>query len=253
MKKYQIIAIVSVLVAALFGCQPDKHEKIFMSYNVKNCIGMDGAVDYARVAGVITQVNPDVVAIQELDSVTGRSKNLYVLGELAKHTGMHPTYAPAINYDGGKYGIGILSKEEPVKVYRHPLPGREESRMLLVVEFQDYVYCCMHLSLTDEDRMASLPIIKEATSGFSKPLFIAGDWNATPDSPFIQAMQEDFTILTDLDKFTCPSDTPRVTIDYIALRQTPAVNLYHQESHVISAPVESDHLPVMVGVVWKKK
>ena len=25
MKKYQIIAIVSVLVAALFGCQPDKH------------------------------------------------------------------------------------------------------------------------------------------------------------------------------------------------------------------------------------
>ena len=125
--------------------------------------------------------------------------------------------------------------------------------MLLVAEFQDYVYCCMHLSLTDEDRMASLPIIKEATSGFSKPLFIAGDWNATPDSPFIQAMQEDFTILTDLDKFTCPSDTPRVTIDYIALRQTPAVNLYHQESHVIFAPVESDHLPVMVGVVWKKK
>jgi len=253
MKKYQIALAMSLLVASLFGCKENLAEKTFMSYNVKNCIGMDGKTDYARVAGVIDKVNPEVVAIQELDSAAARSKNLYVLGELAKLTGMHPTYAPAIDYDGGKYGIGILSKETPIRVYRHPLPGREEARMLLIAEFKDYVYCCMHLSLTEEDRMASLPIIREATSGFNKPLFIAGDWNATPESPFVQEMQKDFTILNDLHAFTCPSDTPRVTIDYIALRHTQAINLLHQESQVVQAPVESDHLPVFVGIVWKNK
>ena len=41
-----------------------------MSYNIHNGIGMDGKVDYARIANVISDVNPDVVALQELDSIT---------------------------------------------------------------------------------------------------------------------------------------------------------------------------------------
>lgn len=251
MRKYLNLAVLSLLLFGLFGCRQGLTEKSFMSYNVKNCIGMDGATNYARVAGVIDEVNPEVVAIQELDSATGRSKNLYVLGELAKLTGMHATYAPAINYDGGKYGIGILSKEEPIRVSRHPLPGREEARMLLVAEFKDYVYCCMHLSLTEEDRMASLPIIREATSGFDKPLFIAGDWNATPDSPFIQAIQKDFKLLSTPDFYTFPSDEPVETLDYIAIRKdTPQLSEFF--TYVPEASIESDHRPVVVQVKKEK-
>ena len=202
---------------------------------------------------MINREKPDVVAVQELDSVTGRSQGTYVLGELAKLTDMHATYAPAIDYDGGKYGIGILSKKQPLRVYRYALPGREEARALLVVEFKKYVYACMHLSLTEEDRIASLPIIREATSGFDKPVFIAGDWNDTPDSPFIQELQKDFCILSTTDNPTCPADKPKACIDYIAVKKDCKPKNFAFFSYVTPASVESDHRPVNVHIkrwVW---
>lgn len=60
-----------------------------LSYNVHNCIGMDKVCNYQRIAKVISQTSPDIVALQELDSVTVRNKGVYALGELEKLTGMH--------------------------------------------------------------------------------------------------------------------------------------------------------------------
>ena len=85
-----------------------------MSYNIRNGRGMDDMTDFRRTAEVINKVCPDVVAVQELDSVTGRSGGKDVLREIAGLTLMHHIYAPAIDYDGGKYGIGMLSKEKPL-------------------------------------------------------------------------------------------------------------------------------------------
>lgn len=250
MKNVNAIFAILLFVGCFWACKPEVKEVRLMTYNVKNGLGMDDSTAYARTASVILKVNPDVVAIQELDSVTGRSGGAYVLGELAKETKMHDTYAPAIDFDGGKYGIGILSKEEPVNVYRHALPGREEARTMLLVEFPHYIYVCMHLSLTEEDAMASLPIIREETARFQKPVFIAGDWNVTPDMPFIQDIQQEFTFLTDTTQFTFPADTPDCTLDYIAARKAGA-DLIEYASHVVEAPVESDHRPVVVDVKWK--
>ena len=250
MKNVNAIFAILLFVGCFWACKPEVKEVRLMTYNVKNGLGMDDSTAYARTASVILKVNPDVVAIQELDSVTGRSGGAYVLGELAKETKMHDTYAPAIDFDGGKYGIGILSKEEPVNVYRHALPGREEARTMLLVEFPHYIYVCMHLSLTEEDALASLPIIREETARFQKPVFIAGDWNVTPDMPFIQDIQQEFTFLTDTTQFTFPADTPDCTLDYIAARKA-GVDLIEYASHVVEAPVESDHRPVVVDVKWK--
>ena len=144
-----------------------------MSYNIRNGRGMDDVTDFRRTAAVINKVCPDVVAVQEIDSVTGRSGGKDVLREIAGLTLMHHMYAPAIDYDGGKYGIGMLSKEKPLGYRYLPLPGREEARALLVVEFEKYIYCCTHLSLTEEDRMLSLPVIRQVAASANKPFFIA--------------------------------------------------------------------------------
>ena len=76
---------------ALVACNGEK-ELRYMSYNVRNGSGMVDSTSYTRTASVIKQWNPDVVAIQELDSVTERSKQKYVLGELAELTGMHASH-----------------------------------------------------------------------------------------------------------------------------------------------------------------
>ena len=79
-----------------------------MSYNIHNGVGMDHQADYERVAEVINRYAPDIVAIQEADSVTRRSSGVDVLHCLADYTLMHRLYAPSIDYEGGKYGIGLL-------------------------------------------------------------------------------------------------------------------------------------------------
>ena len=217
-----------------------------MSYNVRNTKGMDGIRNLQRVANVIINEAPDVVAVQELDSMTTRSNQQYVLGELAERTQMHATYAPAISFQGGKYGIGILSKETPLNIRTYPLPGREEARMLLVAEFENYVFACTHLSLTEEDRLASLDIIKSSVVKNNKPYFLAGDLNDQPDSKFIQALQEDFQVLTHIKKPTFPAPEPTETIDYIAAWKHGSNDFANLSAQVLEEPVASDHRPLSV-------
>ena len=85
-----------------------QHTLRLMTYNIKNANGMDDICSFQRVANVINNASPDVVAIQEVDSMTRRSGQKYVLGEIAERTQMHACFAPAIEFEGGKYGIGLL-------------------------------------------------------------------------------------------------------------------------------------------------
>ena len=44
--------------------------------------------------------------------------------------------------------------------------------------------------------MKSLEIVKSFTASYKKPLFLAGDMNAEPESDFIKELQKDFQILS---------------------------------------------------------
>lgn len=230
----------------------DNNTLRIMSYNIRGGRGMDNVFDLQRTADVINKVCPDVVAVQEVDSVTGRSGQRDVLRELGELTLMFPTYAPAIDYDGGKYGIGMLSKEKPLNYRYLPLPGREEERVFLLVEFENYIYGCTHLSLTEEDRMKSLPILKKEAAVAHKPLFLAGDMNAAPEDAFIRELQKDFVILTNTKIKTFPAHTPRETLDYIVAFAKDTTVFVRLSAQVPDEPVASDHRPVVTDIVFKQ-
>jgi endonuclease/exonuclease/phosphatase family metal-dependent hydrolase len=123
MKRIFKIVLLITGLAINFCCKTTRQTKVagdntitILSYNVRNCLGLDNAVNYQRVADVINRANADIVALQELDSATSRSKGVSVLNELATLTGMIPTYRASIDFRGGKYGIGVLSREKPLKV-----------------------------------------------------------------------------------------------------------------------------------------
>ena len=71
-----------------------------MSYNVHNCIGLDNVRDYNRIANIIKQAAPDVVALQELDSITQRNDGVYALKELETLTGMHGFFCLSHSFPG---------------------------------------------------------------------------------------------------------------------------------------------------------
>lgn len=224
-----------------------------MSYNVRNAIGLDRATNYQRVANVINNAHPDVVAIQELDSVTARSNRTDVLNELALRTQMYSCFAPAIEYDGGKYGIGLLSKEKPLRFQSLSLPGSEEKRALLIAEFNEYIYCCVHLSLTEEDRMKSIEIIKAEASKAGKPFFIAGDFNASPESECIKEMQKAFQLLSHPKQATFPANQPTDVIDYIMAYKATTKDYIVTSAQVINEPLASDHRPLLTEVRFAEK
>jgi endonuclease/exonuclease/phosphatase family metal-dependent hydrolase len=227
------------------GCRNKKGFTI-LTYNVRNCKGLDNITDYRRVAEVINRIRPSIVALQELDSATLRSNGIVVLDELAVLTGMYPVYGPSIDFQGGKYGVGILTKERPLRWWSVPLPGREESRSLLVVELKDVIICCTHFSLNEYDRMESAGIINDLFTDTGKPVILAGDLNATPESEVIKRLEEKWTMLNDRDVPTFPADNAVRCIDYIFVLKGGETTVLSAGARVEQEPVASDHLPVWV-------
>ena len=215
-----------------------------MSYNIRNGNGMDGKHDLDRIASILREVQPDVVALQELDSMTVRSGQVFVLQELAQQTGLHPTYGAAIPYGGGKYGIGVLSKEKPLHVRQIPLPGREEARTLLIVEFKDYIWMATHLSLTSADQEASAEIIRKEAAKARKPVFLAGDMNSVPSSATQKMLRKTFVPLTDGEWQTCDGRC----IDYIYACRNGKTNIRVEQKTLVDDHIASDHCPIWVDI-----
>ena len=257
MRKTRLSILAILIILSGIGCSPNKGKEIkqdtvrILSYNVRNCLGMDGITDYQRVANIIARITPDAVALQELDSATHRSNGVVVLDTLASSTNMYKTYGASIAYQGGKYGIGVLSKERPLSSKVVALPGREERRSLLIVELKDFVICCTHFSLTEEDRIASVEIIQKTLKVFSKPIFIAGDFNAVPSSEEIKKIEENWLMLNNPANPTIPSNSPKKCIDYVFASKFTGSTFLVKQTVVENEPVASDHLPVWVEVELK--
>lgn len=247
-----LLATILLLSATCICCQaqPASSQQVkVMSYNIRNAIGLDDICNYNRIADVIALAEADIVAIQEIDSVTNRSEGHYVLGEIAAHAQYQPYFAAAIDFDGGKYGIGLLTRQDPQTISRILLPGSEEERTLIVAEFPDYVVANTHLSLTLDDALASVPIIVQAVTSAGKPAIIAGDWNNSPDSPVIAALKEaGFEIASSETEPTFPADEPRECIDYIATYCPEGTHAEIISTSVINEPAASDHRPVTATI-----
>ena len=245
--KRTLFCLIIALLGATFSAsvQAKKVRTLRLtSYNIQHGEGLDKKIDHARQAKILRKARTQVAAIQEVDSVTKRNGGLYSLEEIGRKAKMFSTFAPAINFQGGKYGIGILSKKQPISVHRIALPGREEPRMLLVTEFEHYVVACTHLSLTDEDRMLSVPIIIEEAQKWKKPFILMGDLNDEPGMPFYKEMQKHFLFLNPSHDKTFPADKPDICIDHVAVFvPTPNATISFYRTWV-GEETSSDHRPL---------
>ncbi|MBQ7471089.1 MAG: metallophosphoesterase [Prevotella sp.] len=225
--------------------QPGKPWQVrLLNYNVHHCADINGQLNDEATANAILQSTADVVTLQELDSMTTRSNQQDQLRELASKTLYYPTFASAINFDGGTYGVGILTRERPLSVKRIPLPGAEP-RVLLVVELKNCVVACTHLDLQEEHQLASVPIIVAEAQRWEKPFLIAGDCNAQPDSKTMQELTKHFT-LNSSTRPTFPADNPKQCIDYIAsYKSRQVVTLNYR---VMNESKASDHHPIVADL-----
>ena len=250
------------LLALLCASVADAGQALkIMSFNVRHCEGMDKKLDIARTAAAIRAESPDFACLQELDWRTARVNGVDEPAELARLTGMHATFAKAIFYAGGQYGVMMLSRQKPLGVRQLPLPGKEP-RVLLLCEFSDCWVGTTHLSVAGEkERLDSIAQMRAAvgTAAQAKPVFLTGDWNSTPESKVLKGLGEFLTILSDTRCQTfhgCqldgpdgqPLDMSSFCIDYVTVDSAHASAFKVLDAHVVGDRMTSDHAPVVVAL-----
>lgn len=181
------------------------------------------ALRSVAVAALIRDLDADLVPLQEIDSVTTRTGGVDQAAELGRLTGLEPAYGHFMPYQGGAYGMAILSRWPIAEVANHRLPDGEEPRTALAAT-------------------VTLP-----TTGRS--LRLAGDFNSTPDSEVVRLLAEAWEIVDKGDDhLTFPSFGPEREIDFVLLR--PRGRFEVVDRRLLEEPVASDHRPVVVELVW---
>ena len=261
--KKSLVVLVGMMVASslVFG---EKKEFTIMTYNVRHCAGMDLKLNIEKTASVIKEQNPRFVALQEMDSKTKRSNNVDQAAKLGELTGLEPTFGATIDFNGGKYGVAILSKEKPIKVEQIALPPRTgETRTALIAEFEDVYFISTHWVHNKGNsamRMESAKIIAEKAKELKdKPIIICGDLNSLPPSQEIKEFKKTFTVLSPENcrsyhgsEAVGPSGTvDDFCIDYIAIDNKNVGKFKVLSSYVVNDDKTSDHKPLVVKVEKK--
>ena len=99
-------------LALLFGpaSAQDSVKIKIMCYNTAHGAGgTDGILNIQRIAGIINSEAPDLVGLQEIDSVCSRSNNVNQPSEYARLTSMNAVFGKAIPLSPGGYGNTILT------------------------------------------------------------------------------------------------------------------------------------------------
>jgi endonuclease/exonuclease/phosphatase family metal-dependent hydrolase len=101
-----------------------------MTYNVHRCVGVDRRLDVGRVAAVIAQQKPDIVALQELDVYRPRTGAVDQAHAIAQKLGMHFHFHPAFTVEEEHYGDALLTMAPHRVIKAGPLPGLPRLRGL---------------------------------------------------------------------------------------------------------------------------
>ncbi|MDZ4053879.1 MAG: EEP domain-containing protein, partial [Phenylobacterium sp.] len=94
-----------------------------ITYNVHRCVGTDRRLDVGRIADVIASLEPDIVALQELDVGRIRTGNVDQAHEIAQRLKMAVHFHPAMMVEEELYGDAILTAYPEQMVQVGPLPG----------------------------------------------------------------------------------------------------------------------------------
>lgn len=224
-----------------------------MSYNIRHGVGMDGVLDLERIAEVIRRENPDLLALQEIDHTCTRSGNRDIAGELGKALGMEAHFGKFMDFQGGRYGMAVLSKLPVQEVNIHRLPDGAEPRIALEVQVtvqgmaSPISFIGIHNDWTDDAiRIKQVNALLAAIEDSGRPTVLAGDFNAVPgDLSTDIFLCGGWNNLGDFKDFTFPADKPNRTIDYIMIKgfQNPS-----GQTRVVDESVASDHRPIRASL-----
>lgn len=231
-----------------------------MTFNIHHGEGLDGRLDLARIAKVITDARADIVGLQEVDRGVERTQRRDILKELADLTGMRFAFGKNIDLQGGDYGNALLTRFPIVSEGNRHLEvvgGGEQRGVLqtvLDVEGRRVLVLTTHFDHRRDSaqRPRSADEMREMAAQWGEgPLVMLGDFNDVPGSQAYETLTKvatDAWVAVGKDEgYTIPVETPTRRIDWILLRGLDA-----RDGQVVRTDA-SDHLPVVVTATLHTK
>ncbi|KFD23073.1 endonuclease/exonuclease/phosphatase family protein [Yokenella regensburgei] len=228
--------------------------------------------ELSEVAKAIKSLNADLISLNEVDVNTERSGKVDQVNELAKLTGMHGAFGKAIDFEGGQYGVAILSKYPVEKQQVFKLPsGDGEQRVLLMVQVrkpglaEPVLFMTTHLDWQENPALRQQQIreINSISIGStdsdvseiaSRIKILAGDFNDVEGSVVLNELQRYWNpvLVQGKDMRTWPAANPALDLDHLftfkgqrwAVESLTVPN-QSPEWNNINWPATSDHVPVV--------
>jgi endonuclease/exonuclease/phosphatase family metal-dependent hydrolase len=234
-----------------------------VTYNVHRCVGTDRKLDVARVAGVLAALEPDIVALQELDVGRARTGGVDQAWEIARHLDMACHFHAALKVEEELYGDAILTCFDERLVKVGPLPGYDrikalEPRGALWVEVEidgkAVQIINTHLGLVPKEQQIQARFLAGpewlGDPGCRGPVILLGDFNATGSSVVYRTLCGGLAPARRQARrkqptSTFPSPLPVLKIDHLFV--SPQIRVTD-----VFAPFEpmtraaSDHLPLVM-------
>lgn len=262
-----LAATVGALLLAACGpgrLEPERSSIRVLVYNIHAGADAEGERNLERVAEILRSERIDIALLQEVDRGTQRSGGVDQPEVLAGLTDLRPVFGRTLDYQGGEYGIALLSalpvtEWEIVPMAVEPpqqrAGGSYEPRGILRATLDAppgrLHVLNTHLDASRDDHyrqqeVRQLVALAERLRGAGEAVMLGGDLNAEPGSPVIRVLtaagwRDAWTECGSGEGLTFPSRASVKRIDYLFL----SPDLRCTSARVLESDA-SDHLGLLV-------
>jgi endonuclease/exonuclease/phosphatase family metal-dependent hydrolase len=227
------------------------------TYNIHHGRGVDGIIDLPGLAEVMEQTGADIIGLQEVDQFTQRCNGVDQTAELAQRLGFNGQFAAHFPYQGGYYGVAVITRFPIIAAKQYSLPTAPgcEARTLMQTTLDIHGvpvdFYNTHLEVRQQIiRELQCNTVADVLELGTLPTILTGDMNATPggwDRKGRIASQ-----LWDCDapenQATFPSGAPSKRIDYVLASSHWSAT---EQGVTIFDSIRSDHVMVIADLVLK--
>lgn len=216
-----------------------------MTWNIHGALGRNPRFDLTRVIELIARADPDVMALQEVDSRNG--EDCFAL--LQQRLGKHGVGAKSIITQDGDYGQMLISRwplidPQVSDISYGEFEPRRAIRTSTITPFGPLRVVATHLGLSIRERRSQARALLQLVEG-EGPVVLLGDfndwfWPGSVRSVLRRAMPGRSR------HRTFPSRCPLLRLDRIYCRPRQALQRSWTDGQARSI---SDHLPV-IGDLW---
>ena len=254
----RVLASTLAALAATIGLYaggPDRsqaNDLRVVTYNIRHGRGADEVVNLERTAAVLRGLSPDIVGLQEVDDLVDRSGRVPEAAWFGESLGMAHAFGRFMDYQGGAYGLAVLSRHPIVSTKSVALPNGNEPRVGLSVEVRLpdrrlITVVNVHFDWVRDDkfRFAQASTLAQYLDSLKSPYVLLGDFNDVPESRTLALFTQRATMAKKPadQRFTFPAPQPAREIDFIFY--APSTAFTAREVRVVDERVASDHRPVL--------